>query len=253
MKKLTVHQIITILVTVLTITLNILANALPFNGQGTGEISDRFDILFVPAGYVFAIWFFIYVGLIAFTVFQAKPSQAENPLLRKIAPAYWIANMANNIWLFLWHWNLFPLTLLAMITILISLLYLYMQFMKNPQPLTKAEKWLVKLPFSVYLGWISVATIANVSQVLFFANWSGFGISATIWTVIMVLVATIIGILMLVRERNMSYALVLVWSFIGIAAKQSGNALIANTAYLGTGLLLIIGLLIGFRLIKKGK
>ena len=253
MKKLTTRQIITIFITILTIVLNILANALPFNGQGTGEISDRFDILFVPAGYVFSIWFFIYVGLIIFTVFQARSDQVNSKLLDRISPAYWIANMANNVWLFFWHWEYFPLTLVAMIIILISLIYLYLQFGKNENQLTKSEKWLVKLPFSVYLGWISVATIANVSQVLYFVGWDGFGISPQIWTVIMILVATIVGILMLVRERDIAFSLVLVWAFAGIAAKQVSNTTVARTAWLGVGLLLIMIVLTVFRIYRMKK
>lgn len=241
MKRITTRQVLTILVTLLTIILNILANALPFNGQGTGEISDRFDVLFVPAGYVFLIWFFIYVGLIAFTIYQALPAQADNALLDRIAPITWIANMANNVWLFLWHWEQFPLTLAAMIVILVSLIYLYVQFGKTRTALTRPEKLLVKLPFSIYLGWISVATIANVSQVLFSIGWSGWGLSAQVWTVIMLLVATIVGLLMLLRKLDFAYALVLVWSFAGIAVKQaSTNLAVTRTAILGAALLLIV-------------
>jgi len=253
MKKITTRQGVTILVTILTIVLNILANALPFNGQGTGEISDRFTILFVPAGYVFSIWFFIYVGLIAFTVFQALPAQADNPLLDRIAPAYWIANMSNNVWLFFWHWEYFPLTLVAMVIILISLIYLYRQFKQSEKPLTRAENQYVKLPFSVYLGWISVATIANVSQVLFFTGWSGFGLAPEIWTVIMLLVAAIVGLLMMLRELDAAFALVLVWAFAGIAVKQSSNLLVSRTAWLASGLLTIVIILTFVRINRMKK
>ena len=86
--------------------------------SGTGEISDRFAIYFVPAGYVFAIWGVIYLGMIAYTVYQALPAQRDNPLLNKIAPAYWIGNLSNIAWIFLWHYEFFPLTLVAMLTLL---------------------------------------------------------------------------------------------------------------------------------------
>ena len=253
MKKLTTRQVVTILITLLTIVLNVLANALPFNGQGTGEISDRFEVLFVPAGYVFSIWSLIYFGLIAFTVFQANPQQAENQLLDRIAPAYWVANMANNVWLIFWHWEYFPLTLVAMLVILISLIYLYLQFRRNANPLTPAEKRYVKLPFSLYLGWISVATIANVSQVLYFIGWDGFGLAPELWTVVMLLVATIVGLLMLLRERNIAFALVLVWAFIGIALKQSAFLDVVRTAWLGSGLILLMVLLTIVRLFRLKK
>lgn len=253
MKKLTTRQVVTIFITILTIVLNVLANALPFNGQGTGEISDRFDVLFVPAGYVFSIWSLIYIGLIAYTVFQAKPQQADNQLLDRIAPAYWIANMANNVWLFFWHWELFPLTLIAMLIILASLVYLYLQFRRHDAPLTPVEKRYVKLPFSLYLGWISVATIANVSQVLFFIGWDGLGLAPEIWTVIMLLVAAIVGLLMLLRERDVAFGLVLVWAFVGIALKQSAYQAVARTAWLGSGLIILMIVLTIVRIIKQKK
>lgn len=252
MKKLTTRQLITILITLLTITLNVLANALPFNGQGTGEISDRFSILFVPAGYVFSIWGLIYIGMILFTVYQALNSQRESSLIDKIVPAYWIANIANAVWLFLWHWEYFPLTLLAMLTILGSLITLYLQFGKTRSPLTSSEVWLVKVPFSIYLGWISVATIANFSQVLFFAGWNGFGLSPVIWTVIMLAVAAALGILMLMREKDYAYAAVLVWAFIGIASKQADNLTVFSSAWAATALIILSGLITFFKKRLKG-
>ena len=236
MKKISFTQFITILVTLGTITVNGLANALPLNGQETGAISDRFAIYFVPAGYVFAIWGVIYLGLIAYTVYQALPAQRENALLNKIAPAYWIGNIANTIWIFLWHYNIFPPTLLAMLTILASLLYIYIQIMKAGT-LSSAQKWLVRLPFSLYLGWISVATIANFSQVLFFLDWNGFGISGPVWAVIMSVIAAVLGLLMAWREYDIAYVLVLVWAFVGIANQHPDTAIVANTALAVAGIL----------------
>ena len=239
MKKISASQIITILITLLTITVNVLATALPLNGQDTGEISDRFDIYFVPAGYVFSIWGLIYLGLIAFAIYQALPSQRDNELLKKIYPAYWIGSLANIVWLFLWHYNIFSLTLVAMLTILASLLYIYVQISKSGSDLDRNQKWLVKLPFSIYLGWISVATIANVTQVLFFFEWGGWGISPAVWAVIMLAIATFLGLLMLWREQDIPYTLVLVWAFIGITNSQADTALVANAAWIASAILVL--------------
>ena len=206
MKKIITNQIITILITLLTITVNGLANALPINGQATGEISDRFAIYFVPAGYVFSIWGLIYLGLIAYTIYQALPAQRENALLNKIAPAYWIGNIANTVWIFLWHYNIFPPTIIAMLTLLASLLYIYIQIMKAGK-LRQCQKWLVRLPFSLYLGWISVATIANVSQVLYYVSGMVLGISGPVWAAIMTGVATLLGLLMAWRDFDIAYVL----------------------------------------------
>lgn len=239
MKKISIAQIITILVTLLTITVNVLANALPLNGQDTGEISDRFDIYFVPAGYVFSIWGLIYLGLIAFTIYQALTAQKDNPLLERIYPAYWIGSIANVVWLFLWHYNVFSLTLVAMLTLLASLLYIYVQISKGSDNLDRNQKWLVKMLFSIYLGWISVATIANVTQVLFYFGWGGWGISAAVWAVIMLSIATVLGLLMLWREKDIAYTLVLVWAFIGIANSQADTALVANAARFASAVLIL--------------
>ena len=236
MKKLTTKQIVTIIITLLTITVNTLANTLPINGQATGEISDRFAIYFVPAGYVFSIWGLIYLGLIAYTIYHALPAQRDNALLNKIAPAYWIGNLANTAWIFLWHYNIFPVTILAMLALLASLLFIYVYIMQAG-PLTRSQKWLVRLPFSIYLGWISVATIANVSQVLYYFNWNGFGISGPVWAAIMTVIAALLGILMTIRNFDIAYVLVLVWAFIGIAVQHADTALVANTAYTAAAVL----------------
>jgi hypothetical protein len=238
MKKINLTQIITILVTVATITVNTLANTLPINGQNTGEISDRFAIYFVPAGYVFSIWGLIYLGLIAYTIYQALPAQRDYPLLNKIAPAYWIGNIANIIWIFLWHYNIFPATLPAMLTLLGSLLYIYVQIQRAGK-LNSAQKWLVRLPFSIYLGWISVATIANVSQVLYYVDWNGFGISGPAWAAILSAVAAVLGLLMTWREYDVAYVLVLVWAFVGIYNQHPDTALVATTSLVVAGLLVL--------------
>jgi hypothetical protein len=250
MKKITTYQIITILATLITITVNGLANALPLNGQGTGEISDRFDIYFVPAGYVFSIWGLIYLGLIAFTVYQAFPAQRENELLKKIYPAYWIGSLANASWIFLWHYEFFLLTLIAMFTILATLLYIQTQLSKVRSGMDRCQKWYVQYPFSIYLGWISVATIANLSQVLFYINWGGWGIAPVIWAVIMLVVATILGLLMVWREKDIPYLLVLVWAFVGIGVSQADTALVATSSQIAAGILALAVVITALR--KRG-
>ena len=237
MKKLSLNQIITIITTLITITVNVLANALPLNGQGTGEISDRFAIYFVPAGYVFSIWGLIYLGLIAFTIYQALPAQRDNELLKKISPTFWIGNLANTAWIFLWHYEFFPLTLVAMLTILASLILINRQIAVARVDMGRGQKWFVQVPMSIYLGWISVATIANFTQVLFYLNWGGWGIPPAVWAIIMLVVATILGLLMGWRENDTPYVLVLVWAFVGIARSQADTALVANSAWIAAVLL----------------
>ena len=227
MKYLKAHQIITVLATLVTITINALANILPLNGLETGVISDRFEIFFVPAGYVFSIWGLIYLALIAYAVYQALPAQADNPTLKKIAPFYWVGSVANSIWIFLWHYEVFSWTVIAMVAILITLILISQKLIETDG----LEKWLVRLPFSIYLGWISVATIANVSQNLFLYKWNGWGIGNEIWAVIMLAVASLLGILKIWQEKDTPFALVLIWAFVGITVSQAGIALVVNTAW----------------------
>ena len=236
MKKIKAPQIITILATLVTITINALANILPLNGLETGVISDRFEIFFVPAGYVFSIWGLIYMALIAYTVYQALPGQAENPTLKKIAPLYWVGSLANSIWIFLWHYEVFSLTVIAMVAILISLILISQKLVGTDG----LEKWMVRLPFSIYLGWISVATIANVSQNLFLYKWNGWGIDGQAWAVIMLAVASLLGILKIWQENDTPYVLVLVWAFVGITVSQAGAALVVSAAWAAAILLFLV-------------
>ena len=236
MNKTLIYRLVTVLTTLLTITVNVLANALPINGQGTGEISDRFAIYFVPEGYVFSIWGIIYLGLIAFVLYQLLPGQKESALIEKISPAFWVANLANTVWIFLWHYEYFPLTVVAMLTLLASLLTVYVQIARHGA-LTSGQQWFVKLPFSIYLGWISVATVANVTQVLFYADWSGWGVAPEVWTVIMLVIAGGLGLAMRWRENDWAYGFVLTWALVGIAQKQVASALVSNTAWVIVGVL----------------
>lgn len=148
----TVRQIAIIVSILGTIIVNGLANALPLNGLNTGEISDRFRVYFVPAGYVFSIWGLIYLGLIAFAVFQALPSQRENPRLR--ATGWWIflGGLANSAWIFLWHYEQFPLTIIAMLVLLATLIITYLRLGIGRTTVSLAETLAVRVPFSIYLG-----------------------------------------------------------------------------------------------------
>jgi len=233
MKKINSYQIITLLATVITITVNALANNLPLNGLNTGEISDRFEIFFVPAGYVFSIWGLIYLALIVYSIFQALPAQANNPVLKKIAPLYWISSLANTVWIFLWHYEVFSFTVFAMLTILVTLIMIS----RLVVGLKGLEKWIVRMTFSIYLGWISVATIANVSQNLYLYQWKGWGLDPQIWAVILLAVASALGILKTWMENDTPYALVLVWAFIGITVSQAGSSLVVTSAWVSVFLL----------------
>ncbi len=230
------RQIVVILTVLATLIINVLATSLPLNGLDTGEISDRFEVYFVPAGYVFSIWGLIYLGLIAFAVFQALPAQRENPRLR--AAGWWIAlsGLANCTWLFLWHYEQFPLTLVAMLGLLATLIVTYLRLGIGRTAAPTAETWAVRLPFSVYLGWITVATVANVTTVLDYLNWNGFGIAPEIWMGIVLAAVLVIAALMNFTRRDVGYTLVLLWALAGIAVKHAAVAAVAIPTWITFGL-----------------
>lgn len=213
------RQIIVVLTILVTLVVNGLANALPLNGLNTGQISDRFNVYFVPAGYVFSIWGVIYLGLIAFAIFQALPSQRENSRLR--ATGWWIAlgGVANSAWIFLWHYQQFPLTLLAMLVLLSTLIMTYLGLGIGRMVVSNAEKWSAQVPFSIYLGWITVATVANVTDVLDYLKWDGFGIAAESWMAIVLIAVLVIAGLVISTRRDVAYALVILWALAGISVK----------------------------------
>ncbi len=221
MNKDLLRQIVNVVAFAGTVAVNGLANGLPLNGQTTGAISDRFPVYFVPAGYVFSIWGVIYLLLLGFTVFQALPSQRENPLLRRIG--YWFAlgSAANSAWIFLWHYEQFGLTLLAMVGLLTTLIAIYLRLNIGRTAVNATTRWLVHLPFSVYLGWITVATVANATTVLYIANWDGFGLSAEVWALVMLVAGGLIASAMIATRRDVAYTLVILWAYVGIVVKQA--------------------------------
>lgn len=234
MNRDSLRQIAIILGVVATIVVNGLANALPLNGQLTGEVSDRYLVYFVPAGYVFAIWGLIYLGLAAFAIYQALPAQRANPRLRSIGALFVLASAANIAWIFLWHYEVFPATLAVMLVLLASLIAIYLRLGTGRTQVSSAERWAVRVPFSIYLGWITVATVANASQLLYVLGWNGGAIGPQAWAAIMLAVAVVVAILMAFTRRDVAYLLVLVWAFIGIALKHAGVPLVSISAWAAT-------------------
>jgi hypothetical protein len=234
------RQVLVVVAVIATIVVNGLATALPINNQTTGEISDRFNVFFVPAGYVFSIWGVIYLGLVAYAIYQALPAQRDNPRLARIAPWFILSCVANSVWIFLWHYEQFVLTIVAMLTLLVSLIAVYVQLGIGRTAVSSGEKWLVRLPFSIYLGWVSVATIANITSTLDWVNWGGWGISEQSWAVIMLVVAVVLALLVERTRRDIAYILVFVWAFIGIGVEQSDATTVATAAYIAAGLLAVL-------------
>jgi hypothetical protein len=230
--KNTLRQVVVSLTVLITIVINILADALPINGLNTGAISDKFKVYFVPAGYVFAIWGIIYIGLIAYAVYQALPAQRANPRLQ--ATGWWVVLGG---------------TLAAMLVLLTTLIAVYQGLGIGRTKVRSGETWAVRIPFSIYLGWITVATVANVSDVLDTLHPLGFSSAAATWMVVTLAVVLIIAGLMNFLRRDVSYAIVILWALAGIAARfpQAGIVTLATWVTFG----LVAASLVAAFLVKK--
>lgn len=205
------------------IVMNVLANALPFFGRGTGEVSALYPTLVTPAGYVFAIWGLIYIALITFSVAQFLKPLATDPLPDALAWPLVVSNVANVVWLLLWQSLNIYWTVPVMLVLLASLVAAHRVARRDrPENPSSLERWAVRAPLGLYLGWVSVATIANISAALYAAGWNGWGVPAW-WGVIVLLVGAALAFLGLVREGDGVFAGVFVWAFAGIAVASSSS------------------------------
>jgi translocator protein len=178
-------SIINLIFYLFVVTMNFLANFLPLNGQTSGEISDKLDVLFTPAGYVFSF------------------------------PWFALSCVLNGAWLLAWHYEHFLLSVFIIIALLATLMVIYTS-------IKKVEHNTFDLfPFSVYTGWVSVATIANISYYLTYIKWDGFGVSRLTWTIALLIAATTLAFVFAGKNRDWCYPLVFVWAFIGIGIRNS--------------------------------
>jgi benzodiazapine receptor len=231
MNRDTFRSIVNLLAALVTIAVNGLAEALPLNHLSTKTISDSFQVLFVPAAYVFSIWGLIYLALIAFAIYQLLPAQRANPRLRRVGYWFALSCLANCAWIFLWHYQQFPATLAVMLVLLASLIIIYERLEIGRAAVGAAERWTVDLTFSLYLGWISVATIANAADVLDYLGWHGAPLGAPAWAIIMLAAGLVLAAAMAFRRHDLVYGLVVIWAFAGIGLKQADTPAVAGAAW----------------------
>ncbi len=225
----------------LVVFINFLANRLPINNLTTGEVSDQFPVHFTPAGYVFIIWGLIYLLLAIFSVYQALPNQYERPVFKRIR--WWLAaaNIWNILWIFSWHYLQISLSLFFMILLLLSILFIYVSVEQAGVKQKKQEFITVFLPFSIYLGWACVAAIANLSILALHLGWIGEGMGSAVWSVVMIILGALIAVLVIMTRRDIAFALVFAWAFIGIGARHGADALgVTIVAWLSAAVILVL-------------
>jgi len=224
-------KVANILAFVLTVLVNGLAGGTTLiGGKSTAEISDLNPTLITPAGYVFAIWGVIYILLGVFVFFQALPNEKEKDCLNKISWLFVLSSLLNITWLFLWQNEILSLSVVIMFLLLSSLIAIYLRLNIGKSKTSAREKLAIHLPFSVYLGWITIATIANVAAFLVSINWDGFGINPETWAILITVVALMITLAVIATRKDIAYSLVIIWALVGIATKQNGNASIVSTS-----------------------
>lgn len=239
-------KILVLITYILMITVNALANILPINGLGTGQVSDSYQNLFAPAAATFAIWGLIYLLLAAYTLYQLglfreAGGRARVALNAKVGILFAVSSLANAAWIFAWHYQLILLSMLLMIVILSCLISI--NGMLAGERLSPREKFFLQIPFSVYFGWITVATIANATTLLVSWGWQGWGVSEPVWAVIIIIVGMLIGAATTISNQDIAYGLVLIWAYTGILNKHLSETGFGGE-YLGVIITVIICLLL---------
>ncbi len=227
------------------IAVNALANAIPINGYNTGQVSAFYPNRFVPAGFTFGIWSIIYMLLTGFVVISTKwlwyqPDSLPGKLAKKISPLFNVSCMLNIGWIIAWHYLQTGLSVLIMLGFLVVLVRTYGTLQPFRSALTRSQRTWFYTPFVVYLAWISVATIANITALLVSTQWGGFGINPSGWSIALISVASMLGLFMAWRRGETAYALVIAWALFGIYSSQSRQyPAIGYTALAGMTVLLL--------------
>lgn len=236
-----------------TVGINSLAGASTLlNGKTTGQVSDSYSTPITPEGFTFSIWSVIYILLGAFVVYQALPRNRGKSFHERISFLFILSCLLNVSWIFLWQYGFFAYSVILIFGLLASLIAIYLRLNIGSSAVQQGERICVQLPFSVYMGWITVASIANVAVALKASGWDGFGIASSTWATLVIAVALIITLIILATRRDVAYSLVIIWALFGIMAKQSGRPTVfwATTASIIVILLALAVMIVASRMKK---
>jgi benzodiazapine receptor len=209
------QRFLPLLATLVVIAVNAAANIVPINGLQTGELSARYPTGFTPAGWVFSIWGLIYAGLLAYSLFAARAPAASDARIRRVLAPYLASCAGNAAWIFAWHYEQVGASVLCMLVILGGLLAAYVRLGAEP-PASMAERICVDVPFSLYLGWITTAMLANVAAWFFDVKQYPFELPMEEWALLTVVTATAVYAAAGVRTGDAVYTAVFAWAALGI-------------------------------------
>lgn len=215
---------------ILVILVNYLSNALPLNGMTQKDLSDKYASLFTPASFTFSIWGVIYLALAGFIVYQALPAQRNSELVSRVSKLFILSCAANILWLFVWHYEFVTISFVIMLVILATLIAIYRALGISYSKASWSQRLFLHLPFSLYTGWITVATVAN------FSIWqNGMGLddwllNATNWTLLKLAVVAAVCAIVVLRRGDFIYSIVIAWAAFGIMSKQVDTPMVAGAA-----------------------
>jgi hypothetical protein len=240
------------------LVVNTLANTLPINGLNTGEVSRLYPNLFVPAGFTFSIWSIIYYLMLGFMAISVKwlwnaPTLRPGQLAMEISPLFLATCILNSAWILAWHHLLVGTSVLVMLAFLITLIFIYIRLQKHRKSVSGYKKIFLYHFFVVYLGWISVASIANITAWLVSQKWTGFGIDPAFWSLTMIAIAIVLAILFVSVKREHAYGWVIAWALFGIYAAQSESNAAIGSLTLGGVIIILLSSLVNLILDRMRK
>ena len=230
------------------IVMSVLSKALPINGQSMPEFSAKYPSLFTPAGFTFSIWGVIYLFLLLFVVWQALPAQRDSEKIGAISTYFQVNCLLNGLWILAWHYDLLVISLVIMLGILLTLVFIYRSLLARIDTAPMTEHLVLYMPFSLYTGWITLATIANASVLQTANGWDDVVLTVVQWTLIKLALAGAIGVTVLCKYRDPVFAAVLVWGTYGISVMQRGTPTVAGAA---ATLSILTAILIAFELASR--
>lgn len=242
MTKDSTRQIGVVCATIVMIVINTLGDLIPYNGITSREVGDQFEVYFSPSNYTYAIWGLIIAGLIAYSIFQALPSQKEDPFLRKIGWLYVASCVVNSGWMVFWHYKNFFLTLVVIFILMISLIVIYRQLNIGKEKVRPGMRFFVHLPFSIYLGWITLTMFGNITYFLHSIGWDGLGLDQRIWAVVLIVLSVVMAELIAFNRQDLAFLAVFIWTFAGIAQAQYGISPVFEAACAAIIFILIIAI-----------
>lgn len=239
------------------VIVNAMANILPINGYNTGEISNMYPNLFVPAGFTFGIWGIIYFLLLIYVSYSTQVLWKQNmqtpafTAVNQIAPLFLLSCTLNAIWIVNWHYLYIFFTLFIMLFLLVTLININSHFEKFKNELSVTQKFILVTPFTVYLAWICVATIANTTALLVSIKWNAFHLAPWIWSCIMIVIACLLAAIYTIKRSAVTFALVIAWALFGINKGQQTTTSVSAIAIAGAGFCFVLAIIGSLKIKNK--